>query len=295
LATHNCVALQLRRSKSAWLEKMEKGYILARAKFDRRLSVRSASASLLVLLSVLIARGQMNNPHATPADRAAGSTIFRSHCASCHGVKGTGGLGPSLITGSFFHGGSDADLYRNISEGIAGTAMPGAFFDGTQLWQIVAFVRSLNQTATSGSVPGNARRGGQLFRQQGCISCHLARGEGGAKGPDLSVIGSQRSAEHLRESILDPDASVSPEFWVAKIVMNDGSSHSGFVMNQDTYMVQILDFSRGLRSLSRSDFKDFGIDRSSIMPSYKGKLSETELDDLVNYLLSLQRQPGRSE
>ncbi len=219
--------------------------------------MRSASASLLVLLSVLIARGQMNNPHATPADRAAGSKIFRSHCASCHGV--------------------------------------GAFFDGTQVWQIVAFVRSLNQTGTSGSVPGDARRGGQLFRQQGCISCRLARGEGGAKGPDLSVIGSQRSAEHLRESILDPDASVSPEFWVAKIVMNDGSLHSGFVMNQDTYMVQILDFSRGLRSLSRSDFKDFGIDRSSIMPSYKGKLSETELDDLVNYLLSLQRQPGRSE
>ena len=155
-------------------------------------------------------------------------------------------------------------------------------------WQI-------SQQATGGSVPGDASRGGQLFRQEGCIGCHLARGEGGVKGPDLSVIGSQRSAEHLRESILDPDASVSPEFWVAKIVLKDGSSHSGFVMNQDTYMVQILDFSTGLQSLSRSDFKDFGIDRSSIMPSYKGKLSEGELDDLVNYLLSLKRQPARSE
>src|SRR5260370_13672089 len=79
-----------------------KRYILARAKFDRRLSVRSASASLLVLLSVLIAQGQMNNPHATPADRAAGSKIFRSHCASCHGVKGTGGAGPSPLARSLF-------------------------------------------------------------------------------------------------------------------------------------------------------------------------------------------------
>jgi putative heme-binding domain-containing protein len=228
------------------------------------------------------------NPHATAADRTAGSKIFRSHCAPCHGVKGTGGLGPNLTTGSFFHGGSDADLYRTISEGIAGTAMTGVFFDGTQVWQIVAFVRSLDQ-AGGGSVPGIASRGGQLFRQQGCIDCHLARGEGGIKGPDLSVIGSKRSAEHLRESILDPNAWVSPEFWVAKIVMKDGSSRSGFVMNQDTYMVQILDFSRGLQSLSRSDFKDFGIDRSSIMPSYQGKLSETELDDLVSYLMSLKR------
>ncbi|MBZ5626888.1 MAG: c-type cytochrome [Acidobacteriia bacterium] len=237
----------------------------------------------------------MNNPHATAEDRAAGSKIFRCHCAPCHGVKGTGGLGPNLTTGSFFHGGSDADLYRTISEGIAGTAMPGVFFDGAQVWQIVAFVRSFDQAGARGSVPGNASRGGQLFRQQGCIDCHLARGEGGVKGPDLSVIGSQRSAEHLRESILDPNARVSPEFWVAKIVMKDGSSRLGFVMNQDTYMVQILDFSSGLQSLSRSDFKDFGIDRSSIMPSYQGKLSETELDDLVSYLLSLKRQPGRSE
>jgi len=254
--------------------------------------VRPASASLLVLLSVVSARGQMNNPHATPADRAAGAKIFRSHCAPCHGIKGTGGLGPSLATGSFFHGGSDTDLYRNISEGIAGTAMPGAFFDGTQVWQIVAFVRSLSQTGAPGAVPGDASHGGQLFRQQGCIGCHLARGEGGVKGPDLSVIGSQRSAEYLRQSMLDPDASVSPEFWVAKIVMKDGTPRTGFVMNQDTYMVQILDFSKGLQSLSRSDFNDFGIDHSSLMPSYKGKLSESELDDLVSYLLSLKREPG---
>jgi putative heme-binding domain-containing protein len=257
--------------------------------------VRWATVSLLALLSVVSARGQINNPHATAADRAAGSKIFRSHCAPCHGVKGTGGLGPNLTTGTFFHGGSDADLYRNISEGIVGTAMPGAFFDGTQVWQIVAFVRSLSQQGATGTVPGDATRGARLFRQQGCIGCHLAGGEGGIKGPDLSVIGSQRSAGYLRESMLDPDASVSPEFWVARIVIKDGSPHSGFVMNQDTYMVQILDFSRGLESLPRSDFKDFGIDRSSLMPSFKGKLSETELDDLVSYLLSLKRQPGGAQ
>src|SRR5260370_7415001 len=119
--------------------KMEKGYILATAKCDRRLSVRSASASLLVLLSVLIARGQMNNPHAAPADRAAGSKIFRSHCASCHGVKGAGGLGPSLITGSFFHGGSDPDLYPHISEGIPRSRIPPPLFPSPPPRHILVF------------------------------------------------------------------------------------------------------------------------------------------------------------
>jgi mono/diheme cytochrome c family protein len=60
-------------------------------------------------------------------------------------------------------------------------------------------------------------------------------------------------------------------------------------------MVQILDFSRGLLSLPRTSFRDFGIDRSSTMPSYRGKLKDAELDDLVSYLASLKRQKERPE
>jgi putative heme-binding domain-containing protein len=253
------------------------------------------AATLLALVPLLSAGAQTTNAHATPADRESGARIFRSHCGSCHGVRGTGGLGPDLTSGMFFHGSSDADLFRNIAEGIPGTAMPGVFFEGTQVWQIVAFVRSLSGSSAANSVPGDGARGKRQFRRQGCIGCHLVRGEGGVKGPDLSVIGSQRSAAYLRESILDPNRKVSPDFWVAKIISRNGTAHSGFVMNQDTYAVQILDFSRGLETLPRSEFKDFGIDRSSIMPAYRGKLRDEEVNDLVKYLLSLKRQTGRSE
>ena len=176
------------------------------------------AATLLAFLSILSAGAQTTNPHATPADRESGAKIFRSHCGSCHGVRGTGGLGPDLTSGSFFHGSSDADLFRNIADGIPGTAMPGVFFEGTQVWQIVAFVRSLSGSGAASSVTGDAARGQQQFRQKGCIGCHLVRGEGGVKGPDLSFIGSQRSAAYLRESILDPNSNVSQDFWVAKII-----------------------------------------------------------------------------
>jgi putative heme-binding domain-containing protein len=255
------------------------------------------AALFLALLgaSAMLAQVPTVNPHATSADRVSGEKIFRSHCAPCHGVRGTGGLGPNLTTGTFFHGSSDADLYRNISEGIVGTAMPGVFFEGTQVWQVVAFVRALSQSAGGASPTGNPAHGEQVFRAQGCGGCHLVRGQGGVRGPDLSVIGSQRSADHLRESIIDPSAKVAPEYWVAKIITRDGASHNGFVMNQDTYMVQILDFARGLEAIARSEFKDFGIDRSSSMPSFKGKLSASDLDDLVSYLVSLRRQAMRSE
>lgn len=235
------------------------------------------------------------NPHNTAADQAAGAKMFRSHCGPCHGTRATGGTGPDLTTGVFFHGGTDADLYRNISGGIPGTAMPDVFFDGTQVWQLVAYVRSLSGTAAPAAVNGNAGHGRELVQSKGCLNCHLLRGEGGARGPDLSVIGSQRSAEHLRESIVDPGAKVAQEYWVAKILTKDGKSYTGFLMNQDTYALQILDFSRGLTSVARADFKDFGIDRGSVMPSYKDKLSSTEVDDLVAWLVTLKREKAGSE
>jgi cytochrome c oxidase cbb3-type subunit 3 len=244
---------------------------------------------LTFLVAAGCAFGQAVNTQATPAGRAAGEKIFRSHCASCHGVSGAGGTGPNLTTGVFYHGSTDADLYRNISQGIEGTAMPDQFFNGVQIWQIVAYVRSLSATPVRPKLAGNAAHGAELFSQKGCSGCHLVRGEGGVRGPDLSVIGSQRAPAYLRESIVDPGAHVAPEFWVAKVITKDGKNHSGFLLNQDSYAIQMLDFADGLRMIQRADFKDFGIDRGSAMPSYKDKLSAAELDDLTAFLASLER------
>ena len=248
----------------------------------------------LLLLSAVAARGQeARNPRTTPADVAAGAKIFRSHCAECHGLKGEGGRGPNLTTGNYFHGGTDADLYRNIAEGIPGTAMPSLFFPQEFIWQVVAYVRSLSQANAGAKPSGEAARGAKLFRERGCATCHLVGGEGGVQGPELSVIGSQRSAEHLRQAILDPNASVAREYWVAKITHRDGSGYTGFILNQDTHTVQLLDFSKGLRSFARQDLRKFDIDKSSVMPSLKGQLSESDVNDLVAYLWSLRR--GRSQ
>ncbi len=245
-----------------------------------------------MLFAAALAFGQksdLKNPYTTAADAAAGAKIFRAHCAECHGIRGEGERGPSINTGVFFHGGTDADLLNNISNGIPGTAMPSVFFSPDQVWQIVAFVRSLNQEHNAERPAGEQVRGAALFRDKGCIGCHLVRGEGGVKGPDLSVIGSQRSVEHLRQAILEPNAQVLLQYWVAKITLENGAEYAGFVMNEDSYAVQVLDFSRGLLSLPKHDFRKFNIEKSSIMPSYKGRLTDGEVNDLIAYLWSMQR------
>ena len=217
--------------------------------------------------------------------------MFRSHCARCHGLKGEGGIGPSLAAGIFYHGNSDRDLVQNISNGIPGTAMPGTFFDQIQVSQIVAYVRSLSGSPTGGVPPGNPERGKAIFDEKGCRTCHLLRGEGGNSGPDLSMIGSQRSAPFIRESIVDPDKAVAPNYRLATIVLKDGNTFSGFVMNEDTYAVQLLDLSKGLRSVPKEGLKTYMVDSHSSMPSYKDQLSSDHLDDLVSYLCSLKRGP----
>jgi len=223
---------------------------------------------LLIASSAFGQEAEVRNPHTTSADVAAGAKIFRSHCAECHGLKGEGGRGPNLQTGLFFHGGTDADLFNNITDGITGTAMPGVFFSRDQVWQVVAHVRSLNQSV-AGRPRATPRAARSCSARKDVSAAIWCGGEGGFKGPDLSVIGSQRSTEHLRQAILDPNAKVLRDYWVAKITLENGANYAGFLLTQGAYSVEILDFSKGLASLPTHDFRKFEIDKSSIMPSFK--------------------------
>jgi putative heme-binding domain-containing protein len=238
----------------------------------------------------LPAVGEVQNPRTSPADIAAGAKTFRSHCAPCHGYDGTGGLGPNLAAGRFYHGSTDEDLFNNISNGIAGTEMPGLFYSADRVWQIVAYVRSLNRSAQT-PPPGDATRGEALFASKGCSRCHRVDGKGGAMGPDLSQIGASRSASYLRESIVKPGAEVSPRYWRVSFEDGQGRKIQGFLLNEDTYTVQLIAMNGALESYDRSALKDFTIDKRSAMPSYGGSLTSAELDDLVAYLWSLR--PGR--
>lgn len=252
-------------------------------------------AATLLLASFAYGQGPpVRNPHTTPADAAAGARIYRSHCADCHGVTGKGGKGPDLTTGVFFHGASDAELHRTITDGIDGTAMPGQFFSADQVWQIVTHVRTLSRGGTAKAPPGDPTRGASLFTAKGCNGCHLVRGTGGVQGPDLSFIGSQRPATQLRQSIIEPSETVDRAYWSADVILENGEAYKGFVMNEDTYYVQMLHASRGLLSLPKRNFRKFEVSKSSLMPSYKGKLNDAELNDIVAYLWTLQR-PRRAE
>lgn len=242
----------------------------------------------LALFAGLLFAEDVRNPHTSPADVAAGAKTFHSHCSPCHGYQGEGGRGPNLAAGRFYHGSSDADLLKNISEGIPGTEMPGLFYNADRVWQVVAFIRSLS--ANSIKPPGDPDAGARLFPSQGCAGCHRIRGEGGALGPDLSGIGAARSIDNLKESIVDPSAQVQPLYWTVSFEDASGKTVKGFLLNEDTYTVQLIDRGAALHSYEKAAVKNYTIDKHSAMPPYRDKLSSQHLNDLVAYLWSQRPQ-----
>jgi cytochrome c oxidase cbb3-type subunit 3 len=223
-------------------------------------------------------------------DDSAGERLFRLHCAECHGLDGQGGQGPDLTRGVYRHGSSDQALYQTISQGVTGTRMPATSLSERQLLQIVRHVRGLAGSARM-PVSGDPAAGGKLFADKGgCPKCHMVRGEGGRLGPDLTYIGSLRAPANLRASILRPDEEIDAAYWAVEAVDKNGKIYSGIRLNEDSYSIQLLDVNENLRSLAKKDLQNLTIDKKkSRMPAYAGAFTSAELDDLVAYLYSLQR------
>jgi cytochrome c oxidase cbb3-type subunit III len=221
----------------------------------------------------------------------SGERLFHLHCAECHGPDAQGGSGPDLTRGVFRHGSTDEALYRTISRGLAGTPMPATTLSDEQLWQIVRFVRRI-AGGTRVKVPGDPEAGVTLFfGKAGCTKCHMVRGKGGSFGPDLTFIGSLRSPSYLRSSILRPNEEINPAYWSVEAIDQNGTAYSGIRLNEDTYSIQMIDGKENLHSLAKKDLRILRVDKNkSRMPTYV--FIDSEIDDLVAYLYSLERKTG---
>ncbi len=254
---------------------------------------------LLFLPSLAVMQAQHGSiagtPFSTPQDVDDGKKSFRSQCAACHGLDGSGGaVAPSLTTGTFKHGGSDEALFGVITKGVPGTAMTAFTLDGREVWQLIAYLRSVNIASAAGQAAGDASKGARLYEKNGCGRCHTNGTGGGFTGPDLSEIGSHRSLPQIESSIIDPNAEVAPDYWTVSARTKAGQTVTGMRMNEDMDSIQIREPQGRLRTLLKADLARFEIVRTSPMPSFKGKLTAPELQDLVAYLASL-RAPVTSE
>jgi mono/diheme cytochrome c family protein len=154
-----------------------------------------------------LAQDRPENPRqGDPVAIRAGTTFFQARCASCHGIDARGVVGPDLTT-LWASDATDERLFRTIRRGVHGSDMPSSAAPDTEIWAVLAYLRSLAKAVATEDQHGNAENGEWLFWAS-CGGCHRVNGRGEHLGPDLSRIGSSRSRATLVREIRDASASI---------------------------------------------------------------------------------------
>ena len=185
-------------------------------------STVAALGWLLVVVLTGVGVAQTTQPPASdPVTTAAlvteGRAIYRSACASCHGLLGDG-LGPAArhlnpaprdFTSGVFKFRStqsgalptDQDLFRTISEGVPGTWMPAweQLLSERERWAVVEYTKTLvpdfalgfgneDPLPLSGQPPRGTTvaEGRQVYLVLGCAKCHGVSGHG--DGPSARTL-----------------------------------------------------------------------------------------------------------
>ncbi len=150
------------------------------------------------------------------ADLAHGERLYGTRCAVCHGRDGAGD-GPAArfmdpAPGDFTAGvykftstpmgqpAAHEDLFRVITDGMPGTAMPGwRGLSSEDRWQLVFYLESLSPRFAEGdgtpfvipappaSTPDLVATGARLYAEAGCTACHGPDGRGDGVGAEGMV------------------------------------------------------------------------------------------------------------
>jgi len=173
------------------------------------------SVAILLGLAALVGaqpprdrRRESENPLAGKMEAlAAGQKRFMVACVACHGQNGR-----AARTESGGRAGCNARIrfvaVRLNTERIAGYGYAPFPLPDAQVWELVAYVRSLSAPAFHSPVQGNVTNGESIFYGKGgCTNCHMVRSRGGYLGPDLSSIGLLRPYRLLREALLEPSSA----------------------------------------------------------------------------------------
>lgn len=253
------------------------------------------------------------------AQDAPGKQQFIRNCSVCHGEDGHGGeLGPNnSIVDVQNPRATSADAVRNlIRSGIPSAGMPSfSRLIDADVDAIAGFVMSLRNRAApvaqaqQAAVPGDIDAGFQYFTKPGnCISCHAVMGRGGVVGPDLGSVGNTRSADQVRQELLNPGSlpqtitgggrggrgggegalNVPPVAYAAVTVkLNDGRTIRGALQREWNFDIQLMDLDGQLHLLPKEQILSISRENQSLMP----KLDATP-DDVQNLIAYLSQLKG---
>jgi len=263
----------------------------------RSIQQRGAWILAALICALAVSQAQTTAPRTEEQNQsnqalAAGRRTFESTCAPCHGLNGKGGEhAPDIATSPEVVRLSDRETLKVLQEGILQKGMPPFIALGpARLSEVLNYLRSLQgKDKTAAVMPASVKEGKELFSGKGgCLECHMVQGVGGFLGSDLSDYGASHSADDIRSAIVSADQRPGFRKGLAKATTKDRQQISGLVRNEDNFSVQLQALDGTFHLLEKSGLSELSFDSAPVMPSdYDSKLSKSELDQLVGYLLSI--------
>jgi cytochrome c oxidase cbb3-type subunit 3 len=258
---------------------------------------RAGACIIAALLGVLAIYAQTSGHIIEKSERstqalASGKRTFESSCAPCHGLNGKGAeRAPDIATRSEIVKLSDTATLTVLRDGVPARGMPSfAELGSKRLRDLLSYLRALQSKGQVSVSAANGEKGREVFAGKGgCSQCHMVEGAGGFLGPDLSDYAESHSAGDIRNAIVSADKRPAARKELANATTKDGRRISGLVRNEDNFSVQLQALDGTFHSLEKSDLSELTFDSAPFMPSdYDSRLSQSDLDQLVAYLLSIR-------
>lgn len=144
---------------------------------------------------------------------------------------------------------------------------------------------------------GDPKRGAEVFfsEKAKCSTCHQVGGRGGKVGPDLSMIGANRSGPDLLESIIFPSATIVRDYESYSIATEDGQVLTGLIARETEDTLYLQQANGEIVEVPRSQIEEMAPGTTSIMPAgLEQVLTRQELADVVAYLQSLNQPASQA-
>lgn len=136
---------------------------------------------------------------------------------------------------------------------------------------------------------GDAEKGREIFYQNAaaqCIRCHAVNGDGNEVGPELSDAGSRLSRRELLQSMVHPDARISPGYGTVTLTVKDGESIRGMLRSESDTQITVI--GREQEWIINKNNIVERVNSPSGMPAMGDLLTRNELRDLVEFLTTLK-------
>ncbi len=137
---------------------------------------------------------------------------------------------------------------------------------------------------------GNAKLGRVIFEERAeaaCMRCHQWKGVGGDVGPDLSKIEKRSDRALLLESIVNPNAKISPGYDNVLLTLQNGEMIAGLLTPQGADAVTLTNVADGKKQqIKTADIKEKMTVPSAMPPGLGEVLGKRDLRDLIEFLAS---------